>query len=178
MKNLEDFVAINFSEYFKSAREKFYSKLSEEQNLRKVAKSLYIFLTTSDEVEKYVCIHRYNVEILNFFDPQLQLINTKPMIKNKLKELLSELKKLKIQKTLVLHYKKKSARKIFHSCTKLIASDSDIDEAFKSMHQRIMTKNYACEDSIVLDVIIKHSNKIFQCFSLGRINSIKNGDNR
>ena len=38
------------------------------------------------------CIH-YNVEILNIFNPELQLINTKPIIKNKLKELLSELKK-------------------------------------------------------------------------------------
>ena len=27
---------------------------------------------------------------------------------------------------------------MFHSCTKLIASDSDIDEAFKSMHQKLM----------------------------------------
>ena len=48
------FVAINFSEYFKCAREKLYSKLNEEQNLRKVAKSLYTFLTTPDEVEIYV----------------------------------------------------------------------------------------------------------------------------
>ena len=57
----------------------------------------FIFLTTPDEVEKYVeimqsnfsdhCIHCYNVEILNLFDPKLQLINTKPKIKNKLKEL-------------------------------------------------------------------------------------------
>ena len=30
---VKDFVAINFSEYFKSTREKVYSKLSEEQNL-------------------------------------------------------------------------------------------------------------------------------------------------
>ena len=79
---MKDFVAINFSEYFKSTR--------EEQNLRKIAKSLYIFLTTSDDVEKYVqsnssdnCIHRYNLEILKIFDPELQLINTKPMIKDK-----------------------------------------------------------------------------------------------
>ena len=41
------------------------------------------------------CIHHYNVGILNLFDPELQLINTKPMIKNKLKELLSELKKFR-----------------------------------------------------------------------------------
>ena len=39
-----DFVATNFLECFKSIR--------EEENLRKVAKSLYIFLTASIEVEK------------------------------------------------------------------------------------------------------------------------------
>ena len=66
----KDFVAINFSEYYKSIR--------EEKNLRKVPKSLYIFLTTPDAVEKHVQsnssdngIHRYNVEILNLFDPEL-----------------------------------------------------------------------------------------------------------
>ena len=65
---MEDFVAINLCERFKSIR--------EGQNLRKVVKLLYIFLTTPDEVEKYVklnspnnCIYRYNVEILNIFDP-------------------------------------------------------------------------------------------------------------
>ena len=52
-----------------------HSKLSEEENLRKVAESLYIFLKTPDEVEKYVetmqsnssdkYVHRYNIEILN-----------------------------------------------------------------------------------------------------------------
>ena len=77
----KDFVAINFSEYFKSIR--------EEQDLRKATKTFYIFLTTPDEVETYVqsnscnnCIHRYNVEILNnnSNNPELQLINTKPMI--------------------------------------------------------------------------------------------------
>ena len=49
-------------------------------------------------------MHHYNVEILNIFDPELQLINTKPMIKNKLKELLSELKKFKGQTILALDY--------------------------------------------------------------------------
>ena len=62
----EDFVDINFRKYFKSIR--------EEQNLIKVTKSLYIFLTIPDEVEKYVqsnssnnCIHRFNVEIFKNF---------------------------------------------------------------------------------------------------------------
>ena len=85
---------------------------------------------------------------MNLFDPELQLINTKPMIKNKLKELLSEFKRFKVQAVLVLGCKKRNDHKIFHSSTKLIVSDSDIDEAFKFMFQSITTKikNYACED--------------------------------
>ena len=45
-----DFVAINFSEYFKSARENLFSKLNQEQSLRKVYELLFTFLTTPDEV--------------------------------------------------------------------------------------------------------------------------------
>ena len=48
---MKDFVVINFGKHFKFTREKFYSKLSEEENLIKVVKSLYILLTTPDEVE-------------------------------------------------------------------------------------------------------------------------------
>ena len=44
MKKQRIIFATNFSEYFKSIR---------EENLRKVANSLYIFLTTSNEVERY-----------------------------------------------------------------------------------------------------------------------------
>ena len=50
---VKDFVVINFGEYFKSAKEKMYSKLCEEQNIRKVTKSLYIFLATPNEAAKY-----------------------------------------------------------------------------------------------------------------------------
>ena len=127
-----------------------YYKLNEKQNLRKVAESLCNVLTTPNEIKKYAkmvqynssdnCVHHYNIEILNLFDPELQLINTKIMIKNKLNKLLNELKKFKVQVILVLKYKKKNDRKNFHSSAKLIASDLDIDEAFKSMHQSIMTK--------------------------------------
>ena len=87
------------------------------------------------------------------------------MIKNKLKELLSKLKKFKVQTMLVLDYKERNDSKIFHSCAKLIANNSEIDEAFKSMDQSIMTKikNYAYKDWILLDTIIKHSTKIFNC---------------
>ena len=123
--------------------------------------------------DKYV--HRYNIEILNLFDSELQLISAKTIIKNKLKELLSELKKFTVQTILFLEYQKRNNRRIFHSNAKLIASDSDsdIDEAFKSKHQSIMStmKNYAGEDWIVVDMIIKHSIKIFECAQI-------NGDNK
>ena len=62
-EEVKDFVAINFSEYFKSTREKLYSKLNEEQDLKTVAKLLYIFLTTPDEVEKYVEMIQSNLLI-------------------------------------------------------------------------------------------------------------------
>ena len=52
------------------------------------------------------CMHRYNVVLLNIFDPELQLINSNPMIKSKLKEFFSDLKKFKVHAILVLDYKK------------------------------------------------------------------------
>ena len=45
-EEVKDFAAMNFSEHFQSIR--------EEQNLRKIAKSLYIFLTIPDEVERFI----------------------------------------------------------------------------------------------------------------------------
>ena len=44
--------------------------------------------------------------ILNLFDPELQLINRKTMIKNKFKKMLSKMKKFKVVLTMrVCHYK-------------------------------------------------------------------------
>ena len=95
---------------FRTTREKLYSTLCEEQDITKVVESLHIILTTPDEVEKYVemmhsnssdnCIilYHYNIEILNLFDSELQLINTKPKTENIFKDLLSKLKKLKFRK--------------------------------------------------------------------------------
>ena len=73
---VKHFVVINLSK-----------SLNKEQNLRKVAKPLYNLLTTPDEVQSNSsdnCIHHYNVRILNLFDPELQLINNKPVIKEAL----------------------------------------------------------------------------------------------
>ena len=89
--------------------------------------------------------------------------------------MLSEQKKFKVQTTLVLDYKKRNDCKIFLSNAKLIVIDSDNDEAFKSMHQSILTNiyiyiyiiitwHYINEDCIPLDVIIKHGIIIFNLF--------------
>ena len=96
--------------------------------------------------------------ILNLFDPELQFIKTKAEIKNKLKVLLNELRKFKVGTVLVLDYKKRNDSQIFHSCTKLIASELGHDKAFKSIYQIIISKiKHACENWIILDSIIKHS---------------------
>ena len=111
----------------------------------KVVALLSIFLTTPNEVEKDVktmqsnssdrYVRHSSIDILNLFDAELQLINTKLMIENKLKEFLSELKKFKLQIISILEYEKRNDSKIFHSSTNLIASVSEINETFIiSMH--------------------------------------------
>ena len=88
-----------------------YCKLSEEQNLRKVAGWLYIFLATPVEVmmremmqscysDNYEYI--FNIKDLNLSNPDLQLANTKTMSKNNIRELSSELKNLYVQSKVIL----------------------------------------------------------------------------
>ena len=169
-EEVKDLVAINFSEYFKSTKEKLYSNCILNMSLKQL-----------DGVEKYVqssssdnYIHLYNVEILNLFDSELEHQDTESVIKKELKSFSVKFKKCKVQTVLVLGLKKRNDCKIFHPCTKLIASNSDIDKAFKSMYQSIMTKikNYFCKDWIVLDKIVKYSMKM--SLSIRR----KNGDNK
>ena len=131
-----------------------YSKLGEEKNLREVADLFYTFLGTPDEIEKYAefiekaskaklrmqstfsceCVRHYNIEILNLFDPEIQLINIIYKIKNKLKDLSGKIKKFIALTILFLEYKNvddhKSMSSIFQSNTKLIVDESDIEKAF------------------------------------------------
>ena len=127
---------------------------------------------------RYKKVFHYNIKVLNLSDRDLQLIKTSPIIKSKLKELLSELKKFRVQSILVLEYKKRNAHKIFYSITKLIASDSDIDEVFKSMHLSIMTKikNSASKDWVV-EAIVKDTSKIF-FVSIDGNNALMHGGNK
>ena len=75
--------------------------------------------------------------------------------------MVRELKKFKFHTILV----KINDWKKLYSSANLIASDWDIEETFKYMHQSIMKKIkiYASHDRIALDVIIKHSIIIFEC---------------
>ena len=52
--------------------------------------------------------------------------------------------------------------KIFHSSTKLFSNNSDIDKAFRSIHQSVMTKikKYVRKGWIVKK-IVEHNIKIF-----------------
>ena len=79
--------------------------------------------------------------------------------------MLSKFKKFNVQTVYVLAYKKRNACKIFYLCTELITSYSDIDKEFIFMNEGNVTKikNYAYEDWIILDVVINHSIKIFEC---------------
>ena len=66
--------------------------------------------------------------------------------------MVDELKKFNVQSVLVLEYKKigdhKAMHKTFHSSTKLITNDLDINKAFVSMHLNVMTKvkNFVSEN--------------------------------
>ena len=51
---VKDFAVINLGKYFEYMGKKLCPIEGEEKNLTKVVKSLYIFLTISDEEEKYV----------------------------------------------------------------------------------------------------------------------------
>ena len=61
------------------------------------------------------CLWHYNFKNLNLFDPELQLIKPKRMIKNKLKTLKNKLKKFKVQSILILENKERNGHKIFYS---------------------------------------------------------------
>ena len=61
---VKNFVVIYFGEYSISTKEKQNAKLCVEQNTREVT-----------------CVHRYNIGILNIFDPERKLINNTFMLK-------------------------------------------------------------------------------------------------
>ena len=87
----------------------------------------------------------YNVEVLNTFNPDLQL-GAESAFKCKIIELLTQLKGFKFVTTLVLMFKKTESEdktKYENFCSsskaKKIINESDIDDVFKSVYTAIKT---------------------------------------
>ena len=97
----------------------------------------------------YAC--SYNVEVLNSFNPELQLTDTESAIKCNLVELLSEYKGFKFVITLVLVFKKmkvkiKQSKTIFYSSLKADHQSADyyparITKANKNFAKRLDFKD-------------------------------------
>ena len=88
-----------------------------------------------------------NVEILNYFNLELQLKDTDSVIKSKLIHLFSELKGIKFVKTLVLVFKKKEREDAtkydnFYSSSKVEINikENEMDDVFQSIYTIIITK--------------------------------------
>ena len=88
----------------------------------------------------------YDVNILNSFNPELQLKDVESAIKSKLIELLTQLKGFKLATVLVLVFKKiekedKTKYDNFYSSSKaeIIINKSDIDDVFQSVYTTIIT---------------------------------------
>ena len=118
----------------------------------------------------------YNVEILNSFNPELQLKVTESAIKSNLIKMLAQLKGFKFKATLVLMFKKiesddKTKYGNFYSSFKaeIIINDSDIDDVFKSNYTTIITnikKSLEASSSWIIDSVIDHTISISKYNSL------------
>ena len=109
----------------------------------------------------------YNVEILNSFNPELELKDTESAIKSKLIELLTQLKGFKFVTTLVFMFEKiesedKTKYDNFYSSTKaeIIINESDIDDVFQSIYTTIITniqKSLGKGSGWIINSVIDHT---------------------
>ena len=132
----------------------------------------------------------YNVEFLNSFNPELQLKDTRFAIKNKLKQLLTELRGFKFMATLVLMLKKiesedKTKYDTFYSHSKAeTVGESDdvfesfyttvkqtyknlyIDDVFQSIYTTVISnikKSLGKGSNWITDSVIEHNLNISKC---------------
>ena len=75
----------------------------------------------------------YNVEILNYFNSELQFKGTESGNWNKLRDLLTELKGFEYVTTLILEFKKMQTDNL-HSKAEIIINESDIDDELESIY--------------------------------------------
>ena len=86
----------------------------------------------------------HHVEILNSFDPKLQLKDTESEIKNKLINLLTQLKGFKLVTTLVFKKIESDDKTIYdnfylQSKVETIINEGDIDDVFESIYTTIIS---------------------------------------
>ena len=91
-----------------------------------------------------VCLSTHSVEILNSFNPELQLKGTAFVIRNKLKKLFTELRGFKFVTELVLEFKMMEKHNKKYSTFYLILksgtiNESNIDDLFKSIYCTIVS---------------------------------------
>ena len=109
----------------------------------------------------------YNVEILNSYNPEIQLKDTEYAIENKIIDLFTELKDLKFMTTLALEFKQiennhKAKYDIFYlnSKAETIINQNDIDGVFESVYTTIISniqKSIRKGLGWIVDSVIDHS---------------------
>ena len=124
----------------------------------------------------------YNVEILNSFNPKLQLKDAESVIKRKLIELLTQLKGFKFVTTLALLFKKIESKnktkyhKLYSSSNaEIIINKSGIDD-LTSIYTTIITniqKSLGKGSGWIIDSVIDHTISISKYNSLAGSRSIK-----
>ena len=125
----------------------------------------------------------YNVEILNSFNPELQLKDIESAMRSKLIELLTQLRGFKFVTTLVLVYKKrenkdKTKYDNFYSSSKaeITINESDIENVFKSFYATIIAniqKSLGKGSRWIIDSVIDHTISISKYNSLAGSSYIK-----
>ena len=137
--------------------QKKWENFSNEKNI-KITKQEHAF-------KRFASI--YNVEILNSFDPELQLKDTESTIKTKLIELLTQLKGFKFVTTLVLVFKKTESKNktkcdscYLSSKAEIVINESHIDNVFQWIYTRNITniqKSLGKDTGWIIDSVIIHT---------------------
>ena len=141
--------------------------------------ALYIVIFWTKKIEKIKQEHAfkgyasiYNVEILDYFNPELQLKDTESAIKSKPIECLTQLKGFKFVITLVLvfekiesEFKTKYDNIYLSSKVEIIIYESGIDDVFKSACATIITniqKSLEKGSGWIIDSVVDHTISISQ----------------
>ena len=117
----------------------------------------------------------YNAEILNSFNPEVQL---------KFQKLLSELRRFKFVTTLVLVFKRTQRKDITKYCNfylsskaEIIINESDTDDLFEFIYSAIISnilKSLGKGSGWIIDSVINHTISISKYNTLAGSSNLKN----